>query len=287
MKWFFDSLILEEAKIKAILAEPVPMTPLTQIEQEEFSNAVNCHICSEALGADRVRDHDHLTGKFRGAAHNQCNLLFRFHKENQKKLNSFVIPVVLHNLRGYDSHLMLSKFGKYKNRRLTCIANNKEKFITLSSGSLRFIDSMQFMASSLGKLVENLQSSGKQAFKHLNGHFTDVNKRDLLLRKGVYPYDYVTCAEKFADDKLPRKDGFYSKLIDEEISDSDYEHARTVWQTWSMSNLGQYHDLYLTADVLQLADVFENFRNTTLATYGLDPAHYVTAPGLSWDAMLK
>ena len=287
MKWFFDSLIEEEKKIKDILASPIAMIPLTAKQANEYSTAESCHICTEPLGADKVRDHDHLTGEYRGAAHNQCNLLFRYHTENQRKLQSFIIPVVFHNLRGYDSHLLLSEFGKHKNRRLFCIANNSEKFMTLSSNGLRFIDSMQFMASSLEKLVENLKCTGVSAFKNLNRLFPNDNQRNLLLRKGVYPYDYITTEEKFADGQLPPIEAFYSELSESCISEEDYRHAQCVWTAWSMKTLGDYHDLYMLADVVQLADVFENFRKTSMSTYGLDPAHYLTAPGLSWDAMLK
>ena len=83
------------------------------------------------------------------------------------------------------------------------------------------------------------------------------------------------------------QDKFYSSLSDEGITDSDYQHAKQVWDTFNCKDLGDYHDLYLKTDVLLLADVFENFRKTAMATYGLDPAHYLTLPGYSWDALLK
>ena len=110
---------------------------------------------------------------------------------------------------------------------------------------------------------------------------------DLLTRKGVYPYDYVSSIEKLAETQLPPKDQFYSKLNDEEISDDDYHHAINVWQTFGCKTIRDYHDLYLKSDVLLLADVFENFRKTCLKHYNLDPAHYYTSPGLAWDACLK
>ena len=108
-----------------------------------------------------------------------------------------------------------------------------------------------------------------------------------MLRKGVYPYDYITTEEKFEERQLPAIEAFYSQLAEAAISEDDYRHAHSVWNAWSMENLGDYHDLYMLADVVQLAEVFENCRKTSMSTYGLDPAHYLTAPGLSWDAMLK
>ena len=85
----------------------------------------------------------------------------------------------------------------------------------------------------------------------------------------------------------PRGKIFYSLLNDENISYDDYKHAKDVWNAFSMENMGEYHDLYLRSDVLLLADVFENFRVACLENYTLDPSHYVSTPGLSWDAMLK
>ena len=82
-------------------------------------------------------------------------------------------------------------------------------------------------------------------------------------------------------------EAFYSKLKKEHIRHEDYEHAKRVWEAFECENLGTYHDLYLLTDTLLLADVFENFRKTCLKNYGLDPAHYYTSPGLSWDALLK
>ena len=108
-----------------------------------------------------------------------------------------------------------------------------------------------------------------------------------MKKKGVYPYDYMDSFSKFNERTLPNKEDFYSLLLDEPISDDQYKHAQHVWNTFQIRNLGEYHDLYLESDVLLLADVLENFRKTCLKHYKLDPCHYLTSPGLSWDAMLK
>ena len=93
--------------------------------------------------------------------------------------------------------------------------------------------------------------------------------------------------EKFSETSLPKKEDFYSKLNDEHITEYEYAHAKAVWETFDCKTLGDYHDLYVKTDVALLADVFENFRKLCLRQYGLDPAHYFTSPGLSWDALLK
>ena len=93
--------------------------------------------------------------------------------------------------------------------------------------------------------------------------------------------------EKFEEKSLPPKDAFYSRPNMKGISDQDYEHAQQVWNTMEKKTLGCFHDTYLKTDVLLLADVFEAFRGTCLKNYKLDPAHFYTAPGLAWQALLK
>ena len=107
-----------------------------------------------------------------------------------------------------------------------------------------------------------------------------------MARKGLYPYDYMDSFKKF-NEKLPSKEDFFSVLNNEHITDADYQHVQTVWKTFKLKTMGEYHDLYLKSDILLLADVFENFRRTCLNFYKLHPSHYFTSPGLSWDAMLK
>jgi hypothetical protein len=139
------------------------------------------------------------------------------------------------------------------------------------------------MASSLDKLTSNLE---RDQFTNLRAMY-DGDKLDLLMRKGVYPYDYVDGFDKLSETRLPPKEAFYSKLNDEHVSDADYIHAQEVWKVFGCRTMRDYHDLYLKSDVLLLADVFETFRDVCCKNYDLDPAWYFTAPGLAWDAVLK
>ena len=252
-----------------------------------------CYICGEKYTDKdvRVRDHCHITGKFRGSAHQECNLELRIKPEDTK------IPVIFHNLRGYDSHFIMqqieeiakkhaytNKKGEKQNLNINAISNNMGKYMAFMLGNhLTFIDSFQFMSSSLDKLVSNLP---KEAFKYTSEEFTGKDL-SLMSQKGVYPYDHMDSFEKFDQTELPTKDQFYSILNDQHITNDEYDHARKVWKTFNIKTMGEYHDLYLKSDVLLLADVFENFRKTCLQYYKLDPCHYFTSPGLSWDAMLK
>ena len=115
----------------------------------------------------------------------------------------------------------------------------------------------------------------------------DLNKFELLLRKGVYPYEYMDSWKRFKEESLPDKESFYSELNKEGITDEDYAHAQKVWDALNIKNLGEYHDLYVQSDTALLADVFESFRDKCIEIYELDPAHFLSAPGLAWQACLK
>ena len=263
---------------------------MTDEDKESFKRAKECHICKTPYNTDDkiVRDHCHVTGKYRGSAHEKCNLNFQLTNK---------IPVVFHNLKGYDSHFIMQEIGNIVKERayvdkegkkhemsINVIPCNMEKYLAFMLGRhLVFIDSFQFMSSSLSNLVNNLPA---EAFKHM-GQVFQGEQLSLMTKKGVYPYDYMSSFEKFEDSRLPKKEDFFSIMNNEHITDEEYQHAQNVWNEFDLSTMGEYHDLYLKSDILLLADVFENFRKTCQEYYELDPAHYFTSPGLSWDAMLK
>ena len=192
-------------------------------EQKDFQSAKVCHICEQELNIDKetghifkVRDHCHFTGEYRGAAHNECNLKCR---------KPLILPVVFHNLQGYDSHLFIKQLAKVSGV-FSCIPSTEEKYISFSKKikvgeyfsikkgkpfpikfEIRFIDFYKFLQISLGNLVSNLQPSD---FKNLNRVIKE--NTSLLTRKGVYPYDYVSSIHKLKETKLPSKEDFYSKL---------------------------------------------------------------------------
>ena len=160
--------------------------------------------------------------------------------------------------------------------------------------NLVFIDSMQFMNSGLDKLAKQLSYKD---FKYLIEEFGSKNL-ELLKQKGTYPYEYIDSFKRFNEEKLPDKKYFYSSIKDGKIGDdgkisdgqidvNDYLTCKKPWNKFEMKNVGDYHDHYLKKDVLLLADVYEKFIDTCLKYYELDPCHYFSAPGLSWDAMLK
>ena len=265
---------------------------ITPEEEEQFKQASKCWICGKLLNIeDRVRDHCHYTGRYRGAAHNICNL--KYSKPNN-------ISVFFHNLSGYDSHLFIKKLNTTMGT-IDCIPNNQENYISFSKSiktgeyknkkgetkdkyfKIVFKDSLKFMASKLETLVKNLP---EDAFKNLGKYFKPEHVK-LLKQKGFFPYEYLDSIEKLKDTEAPPQNAFYSKLTGKGINNCNYNHVLNVWKTWDMKTLKDYLELYNISDVLLLADVFENFRDICLKNYGLDPVYYYTAPGLAWDAMLK
>ena len=335
---------LKEHAKKIINCEKKDMIPLTKEEKEDYNNQKVCYICKKEFITSnsnhkhyKVRDHCHCTGKYRGAAHNICNLRYKIPKD---------IPIIFHNGSTYDYHFIIRELVKEFEGNFECLGENTEKCITFSvpikkriknkdmeiTYKIKFVDSFRFMATSLSKLVDNLtegihndkcincksdisymkaidetlifrcfnckKNYKKEINKELIERFSstyefcdkDLNKFIMLLRKGVYPYEYMDGWDKFDEKSIPCKESFYSSLTLKNITEVDYIHTKNVFKlrlNFKLNNLGYYHDLYVRSDTLLLADVFENFRNVCLSNYELDPAHFVSLPGLAWQACLK
>ena len=180
---------------------------------EEHKNTKKCHICFEDFFPKdiKVRDHCHYTGRYRGAAHSSCNLMYKIPDYS---------PVVFHNLAGYDAQLFIKELAKHTSK-INVIAKNAENYISFSakvevdryidkSGNekvkemeLRSIDSFKFMSSSLDSLANNLAKGGHDFTGFEN---CTPEERELLIRKGVYPHEYMNSWDKFEETRLPGKD---------------------------------------------------------------------------------
>ena len=160
-----------------------------------------------------------------------------------------------------------------KNIRSEC------EFIGLKNNRLNYKckECNETSAKSVNDLIEKFP----RTYKFCNGN---LNKFVLLLRKGVYPYEYMDSWERFNETSLPPKKSFYSQLDLENIKDKDYNHAQKVWEVSGINNLGECHDLYVQCDTLMLADVFEKFRDACIKIYGVNLSHFLCAPGLAWQA---
>lgn len=293
IEWFVKQMYDIANTVTTILSEVVQMET-TEENEIAFIIAGECHICGEKYIENEipVRDHCHLTGKYRGSAHSRCNLNYQLSRN---------IPIVFHNLSNYDSHFLMRKLATVFDGNISIIPINDQNYISFTKTvvdrrivdyrqhiRLRFIDSFRFMASSLDQLAKLIPPE-KKVILRCECEKREMNAEQIALlgRKGVFCYDYVSSYDKLNETNLPEKKYFYSKLMECEISDENYTFANEVWNKFNIKTLGEYSDLYLMADVLLLADIFENFRENCYSVYNLDPAHYFTAPGLSFDAMLK
>ena len=171
---------------------------------------------------------------------------------------------------------------------------------------LRFYDTFRFMSTSLSGLIDNMSGNlndlecksctennrcekCKKIIEELIKKFPiiyqfsngDLNKFILLLRKGIYPYEYMDSWENFDETTLPPKAVFYSNFNLENIGDEEYAHAQNVWEVFEIKNLGEYHNLYAQSDTLLLADAFESFINKCIGIYELHPIYFVSSPGLA------
>jgi len=284
---FLIELTRLEKSMVDIMRKVVPKRHCVEASRD-FALATHCHLCKKPLNGDKVYNHCHLSGDYFGASHRDCNLKFKFVKRDQKKKDSYSIPCIMHNMRSYDTHLIMQEIGKDKKyRKLGCIANTAEKYITFHWGNIRFIDSAQFLNKSLAALVQDLLSEGTQAFQHLERFCPDNETFKLMLGKCPYPYEYMDCMERFEETQLPPKEKFYSDLTRTSISEEDYELVQKIWKQLKIESMGDFHDCYVILDTLLLACVFEKHREMCLVNYEIDPVHYITLPSFSFQAMLK
>jgi len=393
---FLDSILQDVLELRQTLKYITPMKDLTLEQMAEFNTQnVKCHICNNTIPphAVKVRDHNHLTGDYRGPAHQDCNLNYRIQPD------SIQIPCFMHNLKNYDSHLLITAAEK-RHGIIKVIPTTTEKYISFSIGDVCFKDSYAFLAASLDELTKTLtlnefintrrwlefwakqntnvydedSSNPSISESYLsysntpidvsNNNQDDVivddyeycsNEKDnnltdndmemhelndnidiemhelygdgddndneqciqmedfdyrrnpyivpslteeeqsyitedlkLLTSKGVYPYEYMDSFERFNETVIPPIEAFTSTLHGgKKLSKADYAHALNVFSHFQMESLQDYHNLYLLQDVLMLADIIGTFRRVCLEAYGLDPLHYHTSPGLTWDAGLK
>lgn len=219
----------------------------------------------------------------------------------------FEVPVVFHNLKGYDGHIILKSID-HSIEKISCIPQDGEAFLTFTLDNASFIDSLRFLNSSLADISAVLlkdcfkkeklnEEVLRKKFKYSHQWFFEYcMKKGLepdselflkIVKKGIYPYEYMQNVDCFDEEQLPIISDFHSTLTGSDITQEQYGEAQTIWKAYEIENLGEWHDLYLAIDVNLLADVFENFRDVIYNDSGLDAVRYVSTPGLSKDMLLK
>ena len=272
-------------------------------KQEMLQNWMEpCCICHKSFSGElhdsseeKVVHHCHVTGKIFGVAHNSCNL--------KVTVGSF-LPVFFHNLSRYDAHHIVKYLKLEDNEQLSAISRTEETFISFSvhvpvrsyinkagvektvRHEIRFLDSINFMASSLDALAKTLQDSDLKLLRHRFQHFND-NEFKKIRAKGIFPYSFLDSKEKFQAALPEYGEEWRNTLTGKiDVTPEMYSQGVEMYQLLECRYFGDYHDAYLQIDVYLLADVFELFRTVCISVYRLDPAYFYSAPNLSWDAML-
>ena len=194
---------------------------MTIEDENNYQNSEDCWICIEKIIEDKVREHCHITSKHRSPAHSQCNLKLKIPRK---------LPIIFHNLEGYDGHLIFRELNSFKDIDVQVIPKTDERYMSIIvNRNIIFLDSLQFLKASLDNLAGNLED---EDFKHLLSEFSE-DKLKLLRRKDSYPYEWVDSYKKFIYPRLPPKKAFNSSIDDGKrgkgdghISDEEYLHLK-------------------------------------------------------------
>ena len=280
---------LREHATKIFNYKKKDMIPLTKKEEENYNNQKVCYICKkeipEVFHNGSTYDYHfiikELVKEFEGN--------FECLGEKTEKYITFSVPIkkkienkdieITYKIKFIDSYrFMATSLSKLVDNLTEDIHDDKCVDCKSDLSYMKVIDeALIFRCFNCKKnykkeinkeLIERFAST----YKFCNN---DLNKFVMLLRKGVYPYEYTDGWDKFNETSIPNKESFYSTLTMENTSETDYRHANNVFKTFKLNNLGDYHDLYVRSDTLLLADVFENFRKACIKTYELDPAHFI------------
>ena len=247
-------------------------------DEEDFKNNNICRFCEKFIESDKVRDHCHLTGKYRGPAHSKCNI-------NVTQKQSNFIPFLFHDFSNYDCHMFFKKLVDRKKNQIDfeIIPKTNEEYISVTYGCIRFIDGYRFLSSGLDSLVKNLDEDD---FKILKKEFPD--KWLYLNKKLAYPYEYFNSIDDY---KKPvhslKKEDFFSKLKNKCPDDEKIQRTKEIIEIFNIKNGKEITELYLKGDAILLADVFEKFIKISIEEYEINPLYCVSLPGYTWQCGMK
>ena len=215
-KWFVKEMLTLELEANKNFKTNLELQ-ITPQEEESFKLAEECWLCEQPFTEyeQPVRDHDHLTGRCRGAAHNICNL-------NCKQKSSSFVPIFFHNFSGYDCHLIFEELlteAYNQNYNPTIIPKSLENYVSVQVGCLRFLDSYRFLSSSLDKLVKSLDNFPIMKLEGMSD--------DLFKKKLAYPYEHLNL-DNFQEPLNLTKEGYWSTLTQSYPSDDDIKRTQEL-----------------------------------------------------------
>ena len=230
------------------------------------------------IESDKVRDHCHLTGKYRGLAHSISNI-------NVKQKDSNFIPFAFHNFSNYDCRMFFRRLIDLKKDKVKFEITPKtnEEYIAIKYGCIRFIDSFRFLSESLDKLVKNLDEDD---FKILKKEFPD--KWQYLNKKLAYPYEYFNNVDDYKKTvNNLRRENFFSKLKSDYPDDDEIERTREIIKLFNIKDGEELTKLYCKSDVILLTDVIKKFVKASFKEFGINPLYCVSLPSYNYQCALK
>ena len=249
---------------------------MTQEDKEDFHKNTFCRFCEKEILSDEVRDHFHLTGKYRGPAHNTCNI-------NVKQKDSIFKPFAFHNFSNYDCHRFFERSVDLKKDRVKfkIIPKTNEEYIVITYGCIRFVNSYRFLSESLDKLVRNLD---EHDFEILKKEFPDKWQ----YKKIAYPHESFNSIEDYHKpvDNLKKED-FLGKLKNDNPDDEEIERRKQIIKLFNIKSGKKLNKLYSKSDVNLLADVFEKFVKVSTEEYGINPLYCVSLSDYTYQCALK
>ena len=276
--WFVEENIKLEIKMAFYFKNTKKDIIMSKENEEDFKNNNICLFFEQEILSDKVRDHSHLNGKYRGPAHNTCNI-------NVKQKDSNFLPFAFHNFSNYDCHLFFKRLVDLKKDKVKfkVIPKTNEEYIAVKYGCIRFNDSYRLLSESLDKLVKNLDEDD---FKILKREFPD--KWQFLNKKLAYPYQYFNSINDYQKpvDKLKKED-FFSKLKNDYPDDDEIERTKEIIKLFDIKNGEKLTKWYCKSDVFLLVDVLEKFVKVSFEEYGIYPLYCVSLPGYTYQCVLK
>ena len=276
--WFVKKVTKLENKMAFYFKNTLKDIIMTQEDVEDFENNNICRFCKKEILSDKVRYHCHLTGKYRGLAHNTCNI-------NVKQKDSNFIPFAFHNFINYDCHMFFKKLVDLKKDKVKfkIIPKTNEEYDAVKYGCIRFIDSYRFLSVSLDKLVKYLDEGD---FKILKKEFSD--KWQYLNKKLAYPYQYFNSIDDYQKHAGNlKKEDFCSKLKNDYPDDDEIERTKEIIKLFDNKNGEELTKLYCKSDVILLADVIEKFVRISFEQYGINLLYCASLPGYTYQCTLK
>ena len=276
--WFVNEVIVLENKMAFYFKNTKEDIIMTKENEEDFKINNVCRFCEKEKLSAKVRDPCHSTGKYRGPAHNTCNI-------NVKQKDSVFIPFAIHNFSKYDCHMFFKRLVNLKKDKVKSeiIPKSNEEYIVVKYGCIRFFDSYRFLSESLDKLVKNLDTDDFIILKKkIPDKLQNINK------KLAYPYQYFNSIDVFQKpvDNLKKED-FFSKLKNECPDDDEIDLTKVIKRLFDIKNGEELTKFYCKSDVIFLADVIEKFVKVCTEEYGINPLYYVSLPGYTYQCALK